>query len=81
MACTPEQVATITAQLNEARKAYHDLMVGGAVSVAVDQNGERVEYSRANAATLFQYIVLLQNALAQGACTPFQTASPMGFYF
>lgn len=81
MACTPQEIATITQQLSEARAAYHDLMTGNAVSVSVDQNGERVEYSRANANALFQYIVRLQSTLTAGSCNAFQSATPTGFYF
>jgi len=35
-------------------------MTGNSVTVAVDQNGERVEYSRANALALSKYIASLQ---------------------
>ena len=35
-------------------------MLGGGVTVVVDQNGERVEYGRANATALAKYIATLQ---------------------
>ena len=35
-------------------------MLGGGVTVVVDQNGERVEYGRANATALAKYIAALQ---------------------
>lgn len=46
--------------LAEAQSAYHTVMIGGGVTVVVDQNGERVEYSRANAASLAKYIASLR---------------------
>lgn len=56
--------------LQEARTAYHNLVIGRAPSVIVDQNGERVEFNRANQAKLAQYIQQMEIALngcAQGA--------------
>lgn len=50
----------LQAWLAEAQSAYHTVMIGGGVTVVVDQNGERVEYSRANAAGLAKYIASLQ---------------------
>lgn len=54
--------------LVEAQNAYHTLMIGGGVTVVVDQNGERVEYNRANALSLVKYIASLQAQInaAQG---------------
>lgn len=53
-------LAQLQAWLTEAQTAYHNVMIGGGVTVVVDQNGERVEYSRANAAGLAKYIASLQ---------------------
>lgn len=53
-------LAQLQAWLAEAQTAYHNVMIGGGVTVVVDQNGERVEYSRANAAGLARYIASLQ---------------------
>lgn len=50
----------LQARLAEAQAAYHSVMIGGSVTVVVDQNGERVEYSRANATGLAKYIAALQ---------------------
>lgn len=50
-------------RLNEARIAFHDLSVGNAVKVTVDQSGERVEFTVANSARLYAYITALENAL------------------
>jgi len=64
MALTSEQRATLTARKTAAETAYHNLMVGGAPRVVVDQNGERVEYTPANASRLKAYIQELENLLA-----------------
>ncbi|MGH8074294.1 MAG: gpW family head-tail joining protein [Lysobacter sp.] len=53
-------LAQLQAWLVEAQSAYHSVMIGGGVTVVVDQNGERVEYSRANALGLAKYIATLQ---------------------
>ena len=50
----------LQAWLAEAQTAYHSVVIGGGVTVVVDQNGERVEYSRANATGLARYIATLQ---------------------
>jgi len=47
---------TVSELLTQARTEYHNLMTGLKVRVFVDQNGERVEYTSANAARLRAYI-------------------------
>lgn len=59
---------TTAEKLAAAEAAYHKLMVGEAVRVFVDQNGERVEYSVASAARLAAYIADLKRQL--GTETP-----------
>jgi hypothetical protein len=49
--------------LNEAEAAYHRLNLGLSARVVVDQNGERVEYTAANAPRLAQYILSLKAQL------------------
>lgn len=56
-------VKTTREKLNEAREAYHTMMMGGAIRVVVDQNQERIEYSTANPQRLLQYIAYLENLL------------------
>ena len=58
---------TINTRLTEARQAYHDIMIGGAISRFVDQNGEQIQYTRANSALLSAYIIKLEAELA--GCT------------
>lgn len=50
-------------RLLEAEDAYHDLMTGNAVRRIVDQNGEQVEYTTANAYRLANYIAELKRRL------------------
>lgn len=57
-------MATLQERLNEAEAAYHDLQIGKSVRVFVDQNGERVEYSAANAARLAAYIADLKRQIS-----------------
>lgn len=65
-----------TAWLAAAEAAYNNLMIGGAVRVTVDQNGERVEFTSANAERLEKYIRQLQRDLG---LIPY--ARPAGVYF
>lgn len=60
-------MATNAEKLVEAEAAYHELLLGRAPSVVVDQNGERVEYTRAKKADLLAYIDDLRNLIAQEA--------------
>jgi len=57
-------MATTVEQLAEARAAYHRLLIGEAALVYVDQNGERIEYTRASAPRLAAYIVDLERQIA-----------------
>lgn len=57
-------MATTQQLLDEARAAYHALMIGSSARVVVDQNGERVEFTAANAMRLQAYITQLENKLA-----------------
>ena len=63
MALTPERRIILQARLDAAEIAYDKLMSGKAVRVLVDQNGERIEFTPANAARLAAYIVDLQTQL------------------
>lgn len=57
MALTTQQ------KLDDAEKAYHDLLTGCALRVVVDRNGERVEFTGANRQMLKAYIDELRTAL------------------
>lgn len=64
----------LTKRLAEAESALHDLNVGVSARVYVDQSGERVEYTPANAGRLAAYIADLKRQLG---ATPL---GPMGFW-
>lgn len=73
-------MALTTAQkLAEARDAYHAIMTGQAVSRWVDQNGESVQYSRANVAQLTAYIAQLEAELLHPGVRPYR--GPIKFIF
>ena len=44
------------AQLEEARNAYHRIITGQSVTVVIDQNGERIEFQKANVSALAELI-------------------------
>lgn len=56
-------------RLTAARDAYHALMTGKSPRVIVDQNGERVEFTAANATRLYNYIKQLEQAVG-GSTVP-----------
>lgn len=57
--CQPIREALISAEA-----AYHELLLGKSIRVLVDQNGERVEFTSANAGRLSAYIADLKRQLA-----------------
>lgn len=63
-------------KLDQARQQYHDLLTGLKARVFVDSNGERVEYTAANAARLQRYIKDLE-AKINGTSHP----GPLQVYF
>ena len=56
--------------LASAEEAYNTLMLGGSVRVTVDQNGERVEFTAANADRLNKYILTLRYQLGLQCVAP-----------
>ena len=73
-------MATNAEKLVEAEAAYHDLMIGASARVVVDQNGERVEYTAANASRLQAYITSLKNLIADEAGIV-RVKGPLGVVF
>lgn len=73
MAAIP--LTTLIARLDAARIAYHELVTSGGIRTVVDQNGERIEYTVANAARLAAYIQTLEHQV--GDATP----GPMMVFF
>lgn len=51
----------LATQLADAEQAYHALITGTMPRVAVDQNGERVEFTAANRQDLYAYIQTLKS--------------------
>lgn len=72
-------MATVAQQLAEAQAAYHELVMGRAARVVVDQNGERVEFVAANRQALYLYVQSLQAQVAVPVSVPVN--SPAGFMF
>lgn len=64
------------ARLEEARAQYHLLLTGQAVFVTVDQNGERMEFTRANREALAEYIRELE---VQTGAAVLKSRRPVGF--
>lgn len=68
------------AQLTEMRADYAALVSGNKARVIVDQNGERVEFTAANAVRLYALIQEAETCLSSG--TGIKRANrPMGFFF
>lgn len=62
-------MATIAERLAHAESEYHNLITGNKPMVVVDQNGERVEYTPANAGRLAMYIADLKRQLNPSSST------------
>jgi len=56
-------LAVLQQRLAEAQQAEHDIMTGTSVRRFIDQNGESVEYSRANINQLQAYIRKLEQQI------------------
>jgi hypothetical protein len=78
---SPEDKALLQSRLNDARAKYHQLVTGQLPSVFVDQNGERVEFSKANLTKLHEYIVQLELLLSPQGQGAMKALRPIGFYF
>lgn len=60
---TEAEVLLYTTRLAQAEAAYHELRLGQSARTFVDQNGERVEFSVANADRLRAYVMELKGLL------------------
>lgn len=67
--------------LQEAEKAYHNLMTGAAVQTVIDSNGERVQFFQANRQALYMYIQDLRAAVFPQDVTATNGRRPAGFLF
>lgn len=70
---------TVQQRLDEANAAYHALMTGTSPRVVVDQNGERVEFTKADAQLLYAYIKKLEAQVTP--TTPVVYPGPARFIF
>lgn len=78
---TPEQRTYYQGLLDEANKAYHQLITGGMARVVVDQNGERVEFTASRRADLYNYILQLQGILGTAVTPMALPRGPASFIF
>lgn len=60
-----QDLATLQARLDAALDAQANLALGGQARVVQDQNGERIEYTTANAGALARLILTLEFQIAQ----------------
>lgn len=77
---TPGEKAVINAKIARLEAIYESLLTGTAVKKFVDQNGEQVEYTAANASGLLTYINSLR-AMVDCAFARQYRPRPMGFIF
>lgn len=66
--CSGMTCEELAETLRDARKAYNQLMTGGAVRVVVDQNGERVEFTAASAMNLNTYMQQILSQMRTQGC-------------
>lgn len=68
-------MATTEEKLEQAEKAYHDLMMGKSLVEFRDSNGELVRYTPANAGRLAAYISGLKAELGLSVTSPLRVWS------
>ena len=76
MALTAEERALLETRLTDAEAQLHLVLTGQSARVFVDQNGERIEYTAANANRLQAYIANLKLQLDK-----LKIAGPMRVWF
>ena len=74
---------TLTEKLDQARAAYHKLMIGASARVVVDGgDGSRVEYTATNKQMLYTYIKELESQInAATGSSVYTTRGPARFTF
>lgn len=83
MGCTPltsEERVALKARITKLQDSYDAIISGQAVKRFVDQNGEQVEYTAANASSLLAYINRLKSELDCSFARQYRPR-PMGFVF
>lgn len=66
--CSGLTCEELSEMVDSARQEYRRLVTGKAVRVVVDQNGERVEFTAANASRLLSYIQTLIAEMRKMGC-------------
>jgi len=83
--CSPEAILARQAEIDLLTNAQRNLMLGKAVRVLVDQNGERIEYTQASVKMLADELMRLrqeQLLCSQQVCGVRQSITrPMNFVF
>lgn len=77
---TPTEVAAVKAKIARLEVVHESLMTGTAIKRFVDQNGEQVEYTAANATKLLAYINELKAMISPQFARRFRPR-PVGFIF
>lgn len=77
---TDEERTLWTARLTRAEAAYDNLMTGKLAEEFIDQNGEKVRYTKTNAALLAKYIATI-SALLNPALAAANVQRPLRFLF
>lgn len=77
---TPTEIAAIKVRIAKLETAYDDILSGRAVKRFVDQNGEQVEYTTANAARLLAFINELKSMIDCSFKRRYKPR-PVGFVF
>lgn len=70
---------TTAQKLVEAEQARHEILTGQSVSRFIDQNGESVQYNKANLSQLEEYIAELKAEIAGTPSLAYR--APMRFTF
>jgi hypothetical protein len=77
---TQAEITAIKARIVKFEAAYDDIISGKAIKRFVDQNGEQVEYTAANAAKLLAFINELK-AMIDSTFARRYKPRPIGFVF
>ncbi|AGH31459.1 hypothetical protein LOKG_00022 [Loktanella phage pCB2051-A] len=79
---TKDECIALKARIDRLDKAYEDLVTGNSARVLVDQNGERIEFTSANAPRLSTYIHGLKSTYGSSCeLQPAASSGPMRFMF
>ncbi len=74
-------IATCQQRLEQAQDAYHALLTGGQARQVIDSNGDQVQFTAANQASLVTYIQQLQALCGDCTSVTRRHAGPIGFIF